>query len=99
MEHKFNEDFCKEDIHGFFELSYASYLAIPRSILQSMPAQWQHEFTALLEVLQDNYSGYDMEYTVHARNKGKFISDPLRNYERGRRYVEPKPYDYEAKHL
>jgi hypothetical protein len=30
-----------ELIHNWFELTYAQYLTIPRSILQSMPVEWQ----------------------------------------------------------
>lgn len=39
------------DIHTFFSLSYASYLVLPRSVLQSMPIEWQHHFTSLLKDL------------------------------------------------
>ena len=38
-------------IHAWFELSYAQYLALPRSVLQSMPRDWQHRFVGLLEEL------------------------------------------------
>jgi len=30
-----------EPLHNWFELTYAQYLTIPRSILQSMPVEWQ----------------------------------------------------------
>jgi len=42
-----------EAIHGFFELSYASYLVLPRSVLQSMPPAWQRAFVALLRELDE----------------------------------------------
>lgn len=38
-------------IHGWFELTYAQYLTIPRSVLQSMPERWQEDFVALLSEL------------------------------------------------
>lgn len=37
------------DIHGYFGLSYANYLVMHRSLLQSMPEQWQAQFVAMLE--------------------------------------------------
>lgn len=95
-DHEFNKDFCKDDVHSFFGLTYASYLAVPRSVLQSMPADWQHQFSALMDKMEDLYGGYDMSYTVHKRDKrGRFQSDPLQNYERGRRYIKPKPWGAE----
>jgi hypothetical protein len=40
-----------EAIHGFFGLSYSTYLVLHRSLLQSMPDEWQNEFVALLNQL------------------------------------------------
>jgi len=37
-----------EAVHWWFELSYAQYLTIPRSALQSMPAEWQRRFVDCL---------------------------------------------------
>ena len=96
-DHQFNPDFCQEDVHQFFSLSYASYLALPRSIMQSMPADWQHRFSELMDEVQDKYGGYDMRYTVNKRDaKGRFIPDELRNYERGRRIIEPRPFQWKS---
>lgn len=92
-DHSFREDFCSTDVHDFFGLTYASYLTVPRSVLQSMPAVWQHKFSLLMDELTDLYGGYDMDYRVNAvDSRGKFKSDPLRNYERGRRRVPPKEW-------
>jgi hypothetical protein len=38
-----------EAVHMYFELSYCNYLVIPRSILQSMPDDWQKKFIELVE--------------------------------------------------
>lgn len=35
-------------IHGWFSLSYASYLVMPRTLLQSMPVEWQERFVKCL---------------------------------------------------
>ena len=39
----------QEPIHEFFELSYAHYLVLPRSLLQSMPVEWQKRFVECLD--------------------------------------------------
>lgn len=36
-------------IHGWFGLTYANYLVIPRLALQEMPLDWQRRMVALLE--------------------------------------------------
>jgi hypothetical protein len=43
-------------IHKHFGLSYANYLVIPRTLLQSMPDEWQTPFVALLKVLDDAFA-------------------------------------------
>lgn len=37
------------DIHLYFGLSYANYLVLHRTLLQSMPLEWQHRFVAMLQ--------------------------------------------------
>lgn len=37
-----------EPFHGWFGLSYANYLVVPRRVLQSMPPEWQAKMIALL---------------------------------------------------
>lgn len=37
-----------EPIHDYFELSHATHLVMPRTILQSMPVWWQQEFVRLM---------------------------------------------------
>lgn len=41
----------KRDVHTHFGLSYANYLVLPRTLLQSMPAEWQDQFVVLLDQL------------------------------------------------
>jgi hypothetical protein len=43
-------------IHQWFGLSYCNYLALPRTLLQSMPAAWQERMVACLEELHDAYA-------------------------------------------
>lgn len=44
-------------IHGFFGLSYANYLVVPRAVLQSMPLEWQERFVACLRELGHTFDG------------------------------------------
>lgn len=38
-------------IHAWFELSYAQYLTVPRSVLQAMPDEWKGRFARCLREL------------------------------------------------
>lgn len=81
----------KKDIQDFFELTYAQYLAIPRSVLQSMPNKWQYKFVELLDELDNTFNWRRSGCWVKYRDsKGKFTIDELADYERGRRQLAPK---------
>ena len=78
-----------EAIHGYFGLSYANYLVMPRVVLQSMPDEWQEKFVVLLNQIPE-IVGTEFEpadgYTVLALDeKGRVVKDPYSNYERGRK--------------
>lgn len=77
-------EFGKEPpIHLWFELSYCSYLVLPRLMLQSMPEDWQNKLVALLREAEEIVE--TPEYTVLRRDeRGKFIKDPWSNYRRGK---------------
>ena len=83
----------KEYIHGYFGLSYANYLVLPRSVLQSMPDKWQKQFVKLLNQIPELFgSGFEPGggYDVRAKDSnGRFFADPYSNYERGRRRISP----------
>ena len=85
--------FSADAIHHWFDLSYAQYLTIPRSALQAMPDEWQSEFVALLEELDETIDWRPKEgrYWVQLKGKkGRYVADPLMDYERGRRRLEHK---------
>ncbi|MEU5596626.1 hypothetical protein [Streptomyces sp. NPDC020298] len=42
-------------IHTHFGLSYANYLVLPRTLLQSMPDAWQTKFVALLDEMREAF--------------------------------------------
>ena len=55
------------DIELLFGISYANYLVMPRSVLQSMPVDWQHRFTALLAEVDAAFGHLDWPaYDVRA---------------------------------
>lgn len=55
------------DVHTWFSLSYANYLVVPRSVLQSMPEDWQHRFTALMGEMDEAFGHLDWpRYEVKA---------------------------------
>lgn len=39
------------DVHTMFSLSYSNYLVLHRTLLQSMPIEWQHRFVAMIDEL------------------------------------------------
>lgn len=86
-----SHDLDHEAIHLWFGLSYASYLTIPRSILQSMPDEWQKKFVLLLDEMDEAALAVGIKlpkYTVESRDdRGRYVEDRYRNYERGRRRV------------
>jgi hypothetical protein len=83
-----------EPIHTYFELSYAQYIAIPRTVLQSMPVEWQVRFVECMTEL-DELIDWRQNYYVYLRDdKGRFTSDPLADYDRGRRQLP-----YKTQHL
>lgn len=47
------------DVHTWFSLTYANYLVVPRSVLQSMPEDWQHRFTALMGEMDQAFGHLD----------------------------------------
>ena len=71
-----------EAVHEYFGLSYASYLVLPRSIMQHMSNEWQNRFVECLE----EFSGavdFDDNYHVTLRDKkGKFQKDSFAQYRR-----------------
>ncbi len=70
-------------IHGWFGLTYSSYLVLPRSLLQAMPHEWQERFVACLDELREEWdsSRIKSNYSVYLRgDDGRYVRDPLANY-------------------
>lgn len=83
---------AREPVHFWFELSYAQYLTIPRSILEAMPVEWQDRFVACLNELDETFDWRPKSgrYWVQLKNgDGRYWQDPLMEYRRpNRRYIE-----------
>jgi hypothetical protein len=47
----FNKRPRSEEVHTWFSLSYSNYAVLPRTLLQSMPDEWQYRFVALMDEL------------------------------------------------
>lgn len=84
---------ASEPVHHWFSLSYAQYLTIPRSVLQSMPVEWQRRFVACLDELDDTIDWRPKEgcYWVTLKNgRGRYVHDEFGDYHRGRRRIPLK---------
>lgn len=84
----------KHDIHSWFELSYAQYLTVPRSVLEAMPLEWQYKFTELLNEL-DNTIDWRPEsgrYWVKLKDgQGRYVHDRFIEYRHpDREYIASK---------
>jgi len=61
-----------EQLHLWWELSYAQYLTVPRSVMQSMPDEWCGKMAALLKELDETIDWRPKEgcYKVELREFG-----------------------------
>lgn len=72
-----------QSVHDWFELSYAQYLTVPRSIMEAMSEEWQHKMTALLNEVDETFNWRPSEgrYWVQLKDdKGRYVKDPLMQY-------------------
>lgn len=70
-------------MHEWFELSYASYLTVPRSLIQEMPVEWQERLRRCLEEMEETFTRWPLEGAPEVRLRdlrGRFVRDPLRDY-------------------
>jgi hypothetical protein len=84
----------KQDIHLWFSLSYAQYLTVPRSVLEAMPLEWQHKFTALLNELDEtiDWRPASGRYWVKLKDgNGRYVKDRFMEYRRpDRDFIQSK---------
>jgi len=76
----------KMSFNEWFGLSRASWLTVPRIVLESMPIEWQHKFTNLLMEMNTTFDWKpdDMSFQVSAKVDNKFVRMPylLSDYRR-----------------
>jgi hypothetical protein len=49
-----------DGIHEYFGLTYANYLVLNRTLLQSMPGDWQERFVAMLQELDAAFAHVEL---------------------------------------
>uniref|UniRef100_A0A6M3JFL3 Uncharacterized protein n=1 Tax=viral metagenome TaxID=1070528 RepID=A0A6M3JFL3_9ZZZZ len=70
-------------VHEWFELSHAHYLTVPRSVLQSMPVEWQTRFAKCLRELDEALPWRPRagRYWVTLKDEYcRYVSDPFNDY-------------------
>ena len=67
----------EEALWGWFELSRATWLTLPRVLLHSMPDEWQGKLAALLQEMDHTFPSVPIEETrVQLLENNKFIKQP-----------------------
>lgn len=62
---------------GWFGLSYASWLTIPRVLMHEMPDEWQGKMADLLQEADEYFENApELNTTVLMKKNGKFIKPP-----------------------
>ena len=83
----------KKTIHEWLGPSFIEYLVIPRSVLQSMPKEWQYQFVEYLKELDRAIDWQPKKGKYWATLKdanGRFMPDDFCHYENGRRRIPLK---------
>lgn len=62
-------------VHRYFELSYSTYLVMHRTLLQSMPDEWQNKFIDLVEEFDESfrYKNYRGSYLVRPAESTYYV--------------------------
>lgn len=91
-----------DHVHQYFGLSYAQYLVLPRTVLQSLPKELQLKFITLMEEIDETIDWmpengtYRVQLMTTKENSkfetvwDKVIPDPNADYQRGRRKLDLK---------
>lgn len=66
------------DVDLYFELTYANFGVFPRTLLQSMPQEWQERFFDLMTEYDDHWRGlpkdfFPGEYRVQPTRDGRLV--------------------------
>lgn len=76
---------------------YSNYLLIQRSLLQSMPLEWQEKLIELLKDMERHFGRKSNGQFVVLRmgKERKYVPDPLADYDNGARIITPEDLDVE----
>lgn len=67
----------EEDLQSWFGLSYASFLTMPRVLMESMPSDWQKKMAKLLFEYNNSFPNQpDIGTRVQITQHGKLIPTP-----------------------
>jgi hypothetical protein len=72
-----------EDLQCYFGLSYASWLTLPRVLMEAMPDDWQKKMAVLLNEIQDEFPNANIPVTrVQMVEGNKMVKMPewLKHY-------------------
>lgn len=75
----------KDELHLWFGLSYASWLTLPRVLMQEMPDEWQEKMAELLNEWDETYPNTgEATPSVNLKENNRFVKMPkwLINYRR-----------------
>ena len=76
--------FGSEALQCWFNLSYASFLVLPRVVMEAMPIEWQDRMAALLQEYDEAFPNWPegIGSSVRITKDGKLIPTPewLLNY-------------------
>ena len=67
-----------DDLWGWFGLSRASWLTMPRVLMHEMPDVWQEKMAKLLEEYENTFdlSNYNIDIEVRGKKDGKYVQIP-----------------------
>lgn len=76
----YHPDHGHEALWGWFGLSYASWLTLPRVMCHEMPDDWQAKMAALLKEWDETWvslpDSVQLETSVSFRKSGRYIKVP-----------------------
>lgn len=79
-------------IHTWFSLSYSNYLVIPRTLLQSMPAEWQERMVACLTEMQGAFEHVPQAEVYEVKAATEHIVNEMTDAELKRAGIVADPY-------
>lgn len=75
-----------DDIHHWFDLSYAAYFVVPRLALQSMPLDWQKRWLALMAEFEESGMKTPSYHVLRAESEYTFVEKYDKEDETSRDY-------------